>query len=237
MSEAPVTTEPVVESRRARSKRHLRQFVKFGIVGGSGVVVNMVVAFIMTKLHGGTSRDNAPLWYITKQHAFRYTHLVWIGAFLVANLWNFELNRRWTFKREHSRSWSREFWPFFAVGAVAAGAGLFIKTALTNPTSPFYLPGSVFNDDQGLRARAYWSQLITIVLTLPINFIVNKLWTFRAVKHPETGEDVPLVAPVVSPELVDEQGEPTVAALGVQTSGQLSERLRRDRALDEAEQV
>ena len=39
-----------------------------------------------------------------------------------------------------------------------------------------------------------------------MNFVVNKLWTFRAVRghHPP----VPLVAPVVAPELVDEDGTP-----------------------------
>ncbi|GAA1372110.1 GtrA family protein [Luteococcus sanguinis] len=193
-----------LESRRARSRRHLRQFLKFGIVGGSGVVVNMVVAFIMTKLHGGTSHDNDPVWFITARHALRYTHLVWLGAFVVANFWNFQLNRSWTFKRTHRRGWWAEFWPFFAVGSVAAMAGLVIKTWLTNPTSPVYLPSSVFNDDQGLRARAYWSQLITIVITLPINFVVNKLWTFRAVHHPAA--EVPMLAPVVDPDEVTESG-------------------------------
>ena len=234
--EAPVTSAPAVESRRARGRRHLRQFIKFGIVGGSGVVVNMLVAVIMTKLHGGTSRDNDPLWYLTGEHALRFTHLVWIGGFLVANFWNFELNRRWTFKRDHRRSWWAEFWPFFLIGSVAAAAGLLIKTGLTNPTSPFFLPGSIFDGSQGLRDRAYWAQLITIVLTMPINFVVNKLWTFRAVKHPETGEDVPLVAPVVAPELVDEQGEPTGAAREVPGPGPTAERLPRERVLDEAEQ-
>lgn len=188
------------ETRAQRSKRHMRQFVKFGMVGGSGVVVNMVVAVIMTKLHGGTSHDNDPIWYVTGRHALRYTHVVWIGAFIVANFWNFQLNRSWTFKREHRRGWWAEFWPFFAVGSIAALVGLVIKTYLRNPTSPVYLPDSIFNEDQGLRARAYWAQLITIILTLPINFVVNKLWTFRAVKHPHGQAEVPLVAPVVAPE-------------------------------------
>lgn len=189
------------ETALQKGRRHLRQFLKFGIVGGSGVVVNMVVAVVMTKLHGGSTHDNDPLWYLTGRHAVRYTHLVWIGGFVVANFWNFQLNRSWTFKREQRRSYWREFWPFFAVGSVAALVGLFIKTWLTNPTSPVYLPSSVFNGSQGLRDRAYWSQLITIVVTLPINFVVNKLWTFRAVQHDPA--DVPMVAPVVAPEVAD----------------------------------
>ncbi|WP_203566755.1 GtrA family protein [Aestuariimicrobium ganziense] len=165
-----------------RHRRTLGQFVRFGLVGGSGVLVNMVVAVIMTKLNGGTRNDNRVLFWITSEHAFRYTVLVWIVAFVVANFWNFELNRRWAFKSRQHASWWSEFWPFFVVGSVAAGVGAIIKVALTNPTSPLYLPHPPFNDDQGLRARAYWAQLITIVITMPINFVVNKLWTFRAVR-------------------------------------------------------
>lgn len=156
------------------------EFLRFGIVGGSGVVVNLLVTYVMTQLNGGVSNDNRvviPLW---GDYALRFTIVVWVVAFLVANLWNFELNRYWTFKREVRRGWWAEFWPFLVIGSVAAGVGAVIKLALTNPTSPVYLPSPLFNDHEGIRARAYWSQLITIVLTMPINYIVNKLWTFRA---------------------------------------------------------
>lgn len=212
---APEAVEAPVESRSATMRRRVGQFVKFGMVGGSGVVVNMVIAFVMTKLHGGTSHDNDPLWFVTSRHAFRFTHLVWIVAFVLANFWNFQLNRSWTFKRDVRRGWWAEFWPFFAVGSIAALVGLFLKGAMTNPTSPIYLPSALFNNGQGLRARAYWSQLFTIVLTLPINFVVNKLWTFRAVAHHEPGaDDLPMVASVVDPEEVSPSGEVESTARG-----------------------
>lgn len=197
-----VTDEPSVETRAERARRHLRQFIMFGIVGGSGVLVNMVATVVMTKLHGGTTHDNDVVWQVTRKYALRWTIVVWILAFIIANFWNFQLNRSWTFKREKRRGYWHEFWPFFAVGAVAAFLGIFIKTAFRNPTSPLYLPSPLFNDHQGIRARAYWAQLLTIVVTLPINFIVNKLWTFRAVEHDP--DDVPMVAPVVAPEVTDE---------------------------------
>lgn len=165
----------------------LRQFIRFGMVGGSGLVVNMVITYLMTQLHGGVSHDNDVVVGLPGDYAFRFTILVWIVAFMIANLWNFQLNRHWTFKRVHKRGWWTEFWPFFVVGSVAAGAGIVIKMALTNPTSPVYLPDPPFNDLHGLRARAYWSQLITILATMPINYLVNKVWTFRAVQ-PSTSE-------------------------------------------------
>ncbi|MCM8898818.1 GtrA family protein, partial [Cutibacterium acnes] len=45
------------------------------------------------------------------------------------------------------------------------------------------------------------SQIFAIIVTMPINFVVNKLWTFRAVKH--SGE-LPMVASAVVPESYDD---------------------------------
>ena len=41
---------------------------------------------------------------------------------------------------------------------------------------------------------------------MPINFVANKLWTFRAVRHHVPDVELPLLAPVVAAELVDETG-------------------------------
>ena len=67
--------------------------------------------------------------------------------------------------------------------AFFATKGIFIKLAFTNPTSPLYLPEPWWHEDAGVHSREYWSQLLTIVLTMPINFVINKLWTFRAVRR------------------------------------------------------
>lgn len=168
------------------SHRHsLRQFVRFGIVGALGVVVNMIVAILMNKAHGGTSHAFDVLWHISgTDYNVRFTVLVWVVGFMVANCFNFQLNRSWTFKSSKHASWWSEFWPFLAVGSVAAIVGMFLKVGFTNPTSPLYLSSSFFHEGAGLHSREYWAQIITIVITMPINFIVNKLWTFRAVRHP-----------------------------------------------------
>ncbi len=166
-----------------RYRHVLRQFIKFGLVGGAGVVVNMVVAIIMNKANGGTVNAQRALFAIPgTEFNFRFTSLVWIVGFLVANLFNFQLNRSWTFRGTAKAPWLHEFWPFLAVGSAAALVGLFIKIAFTNPTSPIYLPEPWFHENAGLRSREYWSQLFTIVITMPINFLANKLWTFRHVR-------------------------------------------------------
>lgn len=162
----------------------LWQFMRFGIVGGSGVLVNMIVTVVMNRLNGGTINAQNILWGIPgTPFSVRFTHLVWIVAFLIANLWNFQLNRTWTFRSSRHARWWKEFWPFLAVGSAAAAVGLFIKILLTNPTSPLYLPEPWFHEEAGLNSREYWGHLIAILLTMPINFAINKLWTFRAVRR------------------------------------------------------
>lgn len=168
-------------------RRNLNQFLKFGIVGGSGVVVNLAVGIVLHKLNGGTVNAGDPLIPVGDDLAFRYRNFVWVASFVVANLWNYQLNRWWTFKG-HAVSWWKGFGPFLAIGSVAMLVGLGIQWALTHPGTPVYLSSDWFTEAEGLRSREYWAQIIAIVVTMPINFIVNKLWTFR---HPElVGDDL-----------------------------------------------
>ncbi|WP_308161198.1 GtrA family protein [Dietzia psychralcaliphila] len=167
-----------------RYRNSARQFVMFGIVGGSGLVVNMVITVLMNRANGGTQNAQDILFpFSGTEYNLRFTTLVWIVAFLVANVYNFMLNRHWTFGKGHKAPVLQEFWPFLLVGSVAAVAGIFIKLAFTNPTSPLYLPEPWWHEDAGIHSREYWSQLLTIIITMPINFVVNKLWTFRSVRR------------------------------------------------------
>ncbi len=165
-----------------RYRNTLRQFLQFGLVGGAGVVVNMAVSFLMNLANGGAvNAQRILLSFPGTPYNLRFTVVVWVVAFLVANLFNFVLNRHWTFSDGVKAPFFAEFWPFLAVGSVAAFVGIFLKIAFTNPTSPVYLPEPPFTSS-GLLAREYWAQLLTIVITMPINFLVNKLWTFQAVR-------------------------------------------------------
>ena len=51
-----------------------------------------------------------------------------------------------------------------------------------HPDSPIALPASVFDDSTGFRTRLYWAQLIVIGLVTPLSFVLNKVWTFNAVR-------------------------------------------------------
>jgi putative flippase GtrA len=122
----------------------------------------------------------------------RWYHLYLIIAFLVANLWNFQLNRKFTFRSAQHSGWLREYGPFLAVGLAAQMVGLGIATLLMHPGSFLSLPSDVLDNSTGLRTKLYWANLIVIAITVPISFVLNKLWTFSSVRggpHPTLEEE------------------------------------------------
>jgi len=158
--------------------RGLRQLVKFGIVGGTGVVVNLVVIVLCNKL--GPSPHAIAVDLPLSRFNIRNYHVYATIAFVVANLWNFQLNRSWTFRTGKHASWISEYWPFLLTGLFALVGNLAVLTALLHPSSPIALPSSYFDDTTGLRNRLYWGQLIAVVVVTPVSFVVNKYWTFTA---------------------------------------------------------
>ena len=164
----------------------MRQFIKFGLIGGAGVVVNMAAVAISNNIgyHVFDVQYNDPVVGIAStEFNVRAYHVYAIIAFLVANLFNFVLNRHWTFKSGQKAPFLREFGPFLLVGSVAQLFGLVILTLLQNPTSPLYLSHPFFTSDgPAWTKRLYWAQFIQILCVMPINFVVNKLWTFRSVR-------------------------------------------------------
>jgi putative flippase GtrA len=163
--------------------RHRHNWVlllRFGLVGASGVLVNMLTLIVVKKL--GPHFDEAIVGIPATQFNIRWYHVYSTVAFLVANLWNFQLNRRWTFRSAGHARWWTEYWPFLAVGLLGQLIGLGLLTLLMHPDSALALPATVFDDSTGLRTRLYWAQLIVIGVVTPLSFVLNKLWTFAAVR-------------------------------------------------------
>ena len=144
---------PMVD--RERVSRNARQFTKFAIVGGSGVFVNLAV-FNATLIawHLATGRPLSNLG-LTADYVANGL------GFVVSVVSNYYLNRRWTF-RSTGRI-ATEFSKFLTVSLVAYGVNLAI----------FTIAHTVFD------LRGNLSQLIAIACVMPVNFVANKLWSFR----------------------------------------------------------
>ncbi len=86
-----------------------------------------------------------------------------VGAFLVAVTNNFLLNRHWTFRARAGHAGFQAA-RFFAVSLAAFGFNFVALLALVEAVGLPKVP----------------AQAIAIVLATPLNFVGNKLWSFRA---------------------------------------------------------
>lgn len=117
--------------------------LRFLVVGASGYVVNLAV--FATLVHGwGTHHTLAA-----------------IGAFLVAWVNNFLLNKYWTFRR-HDLSVVSQGARYMAVSLVALAINLAILEGLVRA-------GMV----------EVGAQALAIALVTPINYLLNRRWSFR----------------------------------------------------------
>jgi dolichol-phosphate mannosyltransferase len=84
-----------------------------------------------------------------------------VCSFLVAVTNNYVLNRVWTFRHERGHV-AYQGLRFLVVSVLALGANLLILDALV-----------------GLRVGKIVAQAVAIVLVTPLNFVGNKLWSFK----------------------------------------------------------
>lgn len=170
-----------------RYRNSLRELASFGLIGGSGVLVNMVVFAGANNIaiHVFDSHEyDAFVGIPGTDWAIRNYIVYNVIAFLFANVYNFVLNRHLTFRHGTRAPFLKEYGPFLLVGAAAQVMGIVILQLLMNRTSPLYLDHSFFVDGEPFwRRRVYWAQFIQILLVMPVNFVVNKVWTFRFVRQ------------------------------------------------------
>jgi putative flippase GtrA len=103
---------------RVGQRRGVRQFVKFGIVGASGFVVNLVIFTLLQRVV--PNHMNAGPYYA-----------IYSIAFLAGGVSNYFLNRIWTFRSTGHAG--KEAMQFLTVSVLALIVGL-IVSALIAPT-------------------------------------------------------------------------------------------------------
>ena len=98
--------------QRLKARRGVRQFVKFGIVGASGFLVNFVVFTLLQRL--------------IPNHAARGPYLaIYSIAFLSGGVSNYFLNRIWTFRSTGHPA--KEGLQFMTVSVLALLVGLAVS--------------------------------------------------------------------------------------------------------------
>lgn len=120
------------------------QLIRFGIVGGTGFVVNLGVYALCVHAMGVPYQIAAVL------------------SWLIAVLNNFVLNRHWTFDASEGQIHFQAI-RFFVVSLAAFLVGLLLLTLLVESGGMAKVP----------------AQAVAVAASMPLNFLGNKLWSFR----------------------------------------------------------
>ncbi|TMK24422.1 MAG: GtrA family protein [Actinobacteria bacterium] len=90
-------------------------------------------------------------------------HVAAVAAWLVAVMNNFILNRHWTFDAGDGRMHFQAM-RFLAVSLVAFGVSLLLLTLFVEAAGIAKVP----------------AQALAVAISMPLNFLGNKLWSFRS---------------------------------------------------------
>ncbi len=143
----------------------LRQFVKFGIVGASSTIINLVVLYLMLRILHGHWYDR----YIAATVAF----LVSVGN-------GYYWNKRWTFRQAQSKAVGTQFTQFVLVNLVGLGLDLLIIRLLSVPMEhELRLMQAAWPSDKIERVAVIVAQLVATAVIVFWNFFANRFWTFK----------------------------------------------------------
>lgn len=135
------------------TKKRLLQFIKFGLVGAS----NTAVFYLLY----------AGILFLLRRAAWQYDYIFAnVTAFTASIFWSFYWNNKLVFqKADDSR---QGMWK--ALGKCFLSYG-FTGYILENVLAYIWV--------EQLGISKYISPLLNLVFTVPINFLLNKLWAFR----------------------------------------------------------
>lgn len=166
-----------MENTELKRSKSIIQFIKFGLVGVSNTVIDMIVNIIVTN---GLKLLTGAGWI---------TYVGKTVGYAAGVLNSYILNSRWTFKEERRQD-KREIFGFIAVNLLVYGISLAL----------IYLFTSVFHLDEWWMARGLpewltkvidgrlFCSLLATVVCIFVNFILNKLFVFKGEKAQQKTE-------------------------------------------------
>ncbi len=140
---------------RERLTQEQRRFVKFCVVGASGVVVNLVFLYLALAMLPSSMSQ-------AMQHGVASAVGIFVSVFT-----NFIINDVWTWGDRDKGSRKRDFLGRAAVYYVASAAAVGLQWGIAMATSEW------------LGWNIYLGQLAGIAAGTVVNYVINNLWTFR----------------------------------------------------------
>lgn len=131
----------------------LKQFIRFGIVGCSNTVIFYVIYLLIL--------------YMMSPLSLSWDYVVGnVVAFLISVFWSFYWNERFVFQIQNRNIQAR----LRALVKTYVSYG-FSGLILNNVLSLIWV--NVFDIDKRI------VPIINLIITVPVNFIMNKLWAFK----------------------------------------------------------
>ena len=136
--------------------RTLAQFVKFGVVGLSSTVFNYAV--------------NVGVLLLLRPYGLSWDYIAGnVVAFVLSVLWSFYWNNKYVFSVGSGEQ--RDTWRTLIKTYMAYG---FTGIILNNVLSAIWI--------NALGISKYVAPMLNLIFSIPLNFIINKVWAFRTKK-------------------------------------------------------
>ncbi len=133
----------------------MKQFIRFGIVGLSNTIISYLIYIVCLKLFERFGLFLKADYVISS-----------VIAFLLSVLWSFYWNNKYTFKKENGEY--RSVWKaLFKTYLSYALTGLILNNIF------LYIWVEMLDISKSI------APIINLIVTVPLNFILNKYWAFR----------------------------------------------------------
>lgn len=134
----------------------LMQFIKFGIVGLSNTLISYVIYAVSLLLFQRFAIFGAKAYLVSQ-----------VLAFVISVAWSFYWNNKYVFKQNEGET--RSIWRSLLKTYISYSfTGLFLNTLL------------LILWVQLLHISEFIAPIINLLVSVPLNFIINKFWAFRS---------------------------------------------------------
>lgn len=143
----------IFKIKNKKTQEFITQFVKFGIVGFSNVFISYII--------------NIGALFLLRNYKLSYDYIIAnMIAFILSVLWSFYWNNKFVFEEDKNKK--RNVLQALLKTYIAYSFSCII---LNNILSWVWI------DILGI--SKYIAPMINLIITIPINFVLNKLWAFK----------------------------------------------------------